>query len=58
MSKKFLATIEIEIDKPKSSVDDLYGFIFSALNEFGPYLPEDNFVSMKSIQIQEVDEFE
>ena len=55
---KFIATMEIEIENPKNSEDDICGFIFLALNEFGPYLPEGNFVSMYSIEIQELDEFE
>ncbi len=55
---KFLATVEIEVAKPKCSADDLCNLIFSELNDIGPFLGNGNFVSMKSVQIQRVDRFE
>jgi hypothetical protein len=55
---KFLATLQIEIEKPKSSIDDICGFIFSELNDFNSFLPEGNFVSIYSIEVQETDQFE
>jgi hypothetical protein len=53
-----VATVEIEIADPKSSMEDICGFIFAELSKFTPFLPEGNFVSMISYEIQEVDDFE
>lgn len=58
MSMFFIATLQIEIADPKSSEDDICGFIFEELDKFPMYLPEGNIVTATSLDIQEVDEFE